>query len=179
MTSYCTYITYYHGDKLPPFYIGYTSVENISNGYHGSVSSNQYKPIWLQELKDNPQLFETIIQQTYATREEAVAAEIELLESVQAHKNPLYINMSIGGKKFFPRKWTTEYRNELRKKNMKEAALRRALRRAQKVNAKSIESKVNKNRKIRVPWNKGMKKQTLSKEEDFLEREKYRLQEGD
>jgi hypothetical protein len=53
-TIYCTYLTIYSGNKLPPFYIGSTSVNRISNGYHGSVSSKRYKSIWLEELKTNP-----------------------------------------------------------------------------------------------------------------------------
>ena len=54
---YCTYLTVYTGNKLPPFYIGSTSVDNISKGYRGSVLSKNYKSIWKQELHSHPDLF--------------------------------------------------------------------------------------------------------------------------
>lgn len=108
MSIYCTYNTIYTGDKMPPFYIGYTTVDKIKNGYHGSVASKKYKFIWKEELKNNPHLFETTIIDVYDTKEEAVAAERTLLESVQAHKNPLYVNMSIGGRYFYT---STKYLN--------------------------------------------------------------------
>lgn len=44
---YCTYLTVYKGNKLPPFYIGYTSVDNILNkSYRGSPESKKYKSVW-------------------------------------------------------------------------------------------------------------------------------------
>ena len=98
---YCTYITTYSGDKMPTYYIGHSTVEKVKSGYRGSVSSKQYKAIWKEELINNSHLFDTVIIATYKTQQEAVAAERDLLESIQAHKNPLYINMSIGGKSFF------------------------------------------------------------------------------
>jgi len=72
---YCTYLTIYKGNKLPPFYIGSTSALKISEGYRGSVQSKKYKQIWLSELKDNPHLFETQILTTHTTREEALNRE--------------------------------------------------------------------------------------------------------
>lgn len=112
---FCTYNTIYTGDKMPPFYIGYTSVEKIKKGYHGSVASKQYRQIWREELKNNPRLFETTILAVYETQEEAIVAERKLLESVQAHKNPSYINMTISNEKFFqPQKHSSRkevYRN--------------------------------------------------------------------
>jgi len=48
---YCVYITIYRGNKLPPFYIGYSTPEKIKNGYRGSVSSRQYKNIWKKNWK--------------------------------------------------------------------------------------------------------------------------------
>jgi hypothetical protein len=42
MNDYCVYITFYKGNKLPPFYIGSTSVEKINNDYNGSVGSQKY-----------------------------------------------------------------------------------------------------------------------------------------
>jgi hypothetical protein len=34
MSIYCTYITFYSGNKLPPFYIGLGSISKIKNGYN-------------------------------------------------------------------------------------------------------------------------------------------------
>lgn len=44
--QYCVYHTTYIGNKLPPNYIGSTSVEKIKKGYYGSVKSKSYKSIW-------------------------------------------------------------------------------------------------------------------------------------
>ena len=54
---FCTYIVTYFGNKMPPFYIGSTSVSNIKKGYLGSVSSKKYKDIWLSEILNNKSLF--------------------------------------------------------------------------------------------------------------------------
>lgn len=48
---YCTYLTIYSGNKLPPFYIGYKDLHSIENGYRGSVDSLAFKEIWLSEIK--------------------------------------------------------------------------------------------------------------------------------
>ena len=61
MKEYCTYLTVYSGSMLPPFYIGYTTVSNIKNGYHGSILSKRYKEIYREELENHPELFKTII----------------------------------------------------------------------------------------------------------------------
>lgn len=97
---YCTYITFYQGNQLPPFYIGYTSVNNINSGYNGSVSSKKYKKVWAQERAALPHLFRTVILRTFNTREEALEHEERLLRSLNVHKNDLYINMHISGKRF-------------------------------------------------------------------------------
>ncbi len=99
---YCTYITFYRGNLLPPFYIGYTTTKSISRGYNGSVSSRKYKGIWKQERDDNPHLFRTVIIRTFNTREEALEHEDRLLRGLLVHKNDLYINMGIAGRYFTP-----------------------------------------------------------------------------
>lgn len=99
-TNYCTYLTIYRGKRLPPFYIGYSSVGKVEDGYHGSVQSKRYKQTWKQELIENPKAFETIILSVHSSKEEANAREIELQFKLQVHKNPLYINQVIG-RKFF------------------------------------------------------------------------------
>lgn len=105
---FCTYLTIYSGNKLPPFYIGYTSIENIEKGYRGSVSSRQYKIIWIKELSENPHLFKTIILNKFETKAEAKETETRLQTSLKVHKNPLYINKSISGTKFHSPEFTKE-----------------------------------------------------------------------
>lgn len=94
-TIYCTYLTVYSGNKLPPFYIGSTSVDKINKGYHGSVSSKKYKQIWYSELKNNPNLFRTHIITTHSTREEAIEMEYKFQRKLNVVKSKLYINQSL------------------------------------------------------------------------------------
>jgi hypothetical protein len=97
--KYCVYVTFYSGNKLPPFYIGFGKVENILyRNYRGSVSSQLYKKIWKQELKLNPHLFTTKILQTYDNYEEAQAREIYIQKYFNVKSNPLYINQAIAGR---------------------------------------------------------------------------------
>ena len=98
---YCTYLTVYTGNKLPPFYIGSTSVDKINKGYRGSVSSKNYKSIWKQELELHPDLFKTIILTRHETRQEAQDKEIIFHEALSVARNPLYINMAHANGKFF------------------------------------------------------------------------------
>jgi hypothetical protein len=97
MKPYCTYVTIYSGNKLPPFYIGYVRTKRIlEQSYHGSVCSRNYKQIWEQELKENPQLFKTNILSYYNTAKEAHEKELFLQRKMNVITNPLYINKAIG-----------------------------------------------------------------------------------
>ncbi len=100
MSIYCTYITFYRGNKLPPFYIGKSTIKNINNGYRGSVSSKEYKSIWISELKDSPNLFKTIILKKFIDKVECSKHEEYLQRKFNVHKNPMYINMNIAGVSF-------------------------------------------------------------------------------
>lgn len=100
MTIYCTYITFYSGNKLPPFYIGYSSIEKVKNGYNGSVSSKIYKKIWEKERKENPHLFKTKIIKTFKMRIDAGKHEEFVQKFFNVHKNPMFINRSIGYSQF-------------------------------------------------------------------------------
>jgi hypothetical protein len=91
---FCTYLTIYRGKLLPPFYIGYTSIQKIQNGYRGSVKSTKYKHTWNTELQNNSHLFITKIISTHQTRQEALVKEDILHRSLQVIKNPLYINQA-------------------------------------------------------------------------------------
>lgn len=99
-TIYCTYLTIYLGNKLPPFYIGISSIPKIEKGYNGSVSSKQYKDIWDLERKQNPHLFKTKIIKTFENRGEAYNHETYLQNFFNVHKNPMYINLAIGYNSF-------------------------------------------------------------------------------
>jgi len=92
--EYCTYLTIYKGIKMPMFYIGRSNVKSVQNGYRGSVSSKLYKQVWLEELEQNPHLFETKILTTHTTQKEAAEQEEYFHKKYQVHKNPLYINQA-------------------------------------------------------------------------------------
>ena len=94
MSIYCTYITFYRGNKLPPFYIGSTSVDRVNSGYKGSVVSRAYKDLWKSELRKNSYLFKTKVISTHLTRKDALAKEEKLQRSLNVIKNPLYTNKS-------------------------------------------------------------------------------------
>lgn len=94
MTIYCTYITVYSGSKLPPFYIGSSSVSRIENGYRGTVSSKIYKTIWINELKENPHLFKTKILSHHPTRKEALDKELYFQKVLSVVTSTMYINMA-------------------------------------------------------------------------------------
>lgn len=116
--EWCTYFTVYSGDKLPPFYIGYTSVSNIEKrGYRGSPASEEWEWIWLEEKKKNPHLFRTKILKKFELKEEAKAFETELQRHFLVHKSPLFINKSIAGEKFCPK----EKQSEAHKKKIVES----------------------------------------------------------
>lgn len=100
MSSYCVYLTVYSGNKMPKFYLGSSSLQKVSNGYRGSVSSKEYGKIWHQELKDNPALFKTIIISEHFTRAEAFDHEEYLQKARKVVTNPLYINRSYANSKF-------------------------------------------------------------------------------
>lgn len=96
--KYCTYITHYSGKILPPNYIGSTSIEQINNGYYGSVTSKKYKSIWKYELKTHPELFSIDIISTHDTRREATYKELQLQKMFNVVKSDLFINLSYATK---------------------------------------------------------------------------------
>jgi len=109
---WCTYLTFYSGNKLPPFYIGYTSVKQIDKGYRGTITSERYKKIWKQELKDHPELFRSHILTYHKTKEEAKKKETYFQRYYNVHTNTMYINCAINGEKFYAPIFTKEYREK-------------------------------------------------------------------
>ena len=92
--TYCTYVTFYSGNKLPPFYIGSTSVDKIEKGYRGSVKSKRWKQIYESEIKTNPQLFRSEIIETFSERQSALNHELELQRSNDVVKSHWFFNES-------------------------------------------------------------------------------------
>lgn len=92
---YVVYVTCYRGNRLPPFYIGYTSEFQVSKGYNGTVKSERYKAIWRQERVSHPELFKTIILSRHSTKDEALAREEFLQRFFDVPNNPMYVNMAI------------------------------------------------------------------------------------
>ena len=103
MADFCVYLTVYRGNKLPPFYIGSTSVNKIENGYRGSVSSKQYKDAWKGEPNH---LFHVYIISLHETRTEAMERESQLQSKLKANCNPLYVNRAIYRNGHLYRNWT-------------------------------------------------------------------------
>ena len=91
---YAVYLTIYYGDKLPPFYIGSSSIKKIQNGYCGSIRSKKYKILFYEEIKKNKHLFEVIIISTHNTRSEAIDFELELQKSFDVVKSNNFFNES-------------------------------------------------------------------------------------
>jgi hypothetical protein len=93
---YCVYLTIYRGKSLPPFYIGSTSVKKITQGYRGSVSSAKWGEAWKRELKENPNLFSTMIipDQLSDSPVEILKLERKWQLAFDVVKNPLFINES-------------------------------------------------------------------------------------
>lgn len=99
MKTYCVYLTTYKGNKLPPFYIGSSTLSRLISGYNGSVKSRKYSAIWKQERMSNPHLFSTRILSTrYQTAKEAQEVEKRLQMALDVVRSPMYINMSIAQK---------------------------------------------------------------------------------
>lgn len=92
---YCVYLTSYKGSKLPPFYIGSSSINKIHNGYRGSVASKLYGKIWKSELKLNPELFCTRIIATYSTRKDATLKELKFQTKLKVTQSSMYINRAL------------------------------------------------------------------------------------
>jgi len=99
-TKFCVYITFYSGNKMPPFYIGSTSFKILSNGYNGSVCSVKYLAIWKKERKEHPELFKTKIISTHNTRQEAYWKEEKLQKLLKVVSSPMYINCSYAVERF-------------------------------------------------------------------------------
>lgn len=89
---YVVYLTVYGGEKLPPYYIGSTSLKKIENGYKGSVVSKKYKEIFKDELKNHPEFFEVLVLSTHKKRKEAIEVELYLQKQFDVVKSEMFFN---------------------------------------------------------------------------------------
>jgi len=92
---YVTYLIIYGGEKLPPLYLGSTSLEKIENGYRGSISSKKYKSVFKTELKENFELFDFTILSRHETRIEALEMELYLQKKFDVVKSDKFMNQSL------------------------------------------------------------------------------------
>ena len=146
--KFCTYVTFYRGNKLPPFYIGYTKIDNINKGYRGSVSSKRYKDIWKEEKTKNPELFVTKVISVHDNKEEAKSKEESLQKRLNVIKNPLYINRAIG-----------HHYDNTGNKHSEETKLNYSLSRKGRPGPNKGKKRpgVGGVKKGNIPWNKGLK----------------------
>lgn len=94
MGIYVVYLTMYSGVKLPHWYVGSSTSENVKNGYNGSVRSERWKEIYYIEQKENKNLFKTRILSYHETREDALAEELRIQKLHNVVKNIKYFNES-------------------------------------------------------------------------------------
>lgn len=115
--DFCVYVTKYSGDKMPPLYIGSRATcDVLNNGYHGTVTSKKFKKIWESELRLHPELFQTSIESTHDTRQDALNAEELLQRKNNAVESDQYINQAYANKKFsnLGRKLSDETKQRMR-----------------------------------------------------------------
>jgi hypothetical protein len=89
---YCIYLTIYSGNKLPPFYIGSTSISKIDEGYCGSVESKKYGDIFRSELKNNRHLFKVRIVEFCSDRKQALEREEWYHRKLNVVASEMYMN---------------------------------------------------------------------------------------
>ena len=151
MSIYCTYITFYRGNKLPPFYIGSTSVERINSGYRGSVRSKEYKEIWELEIKENPHLFSTKILNRFNERKLARDKEDKLHRQLDVVKNPLYTNKAFASGCFGATMIGRKHSEETKRKISLKSKLK-------KTKKRSEESKIKMSNSAKAKWASGTRK---------------------
>lgn len=91
---FVVYLTMYSGNKLPKWYIGYTTYSNIKNGYTGSVCSKKWSDIYYRELDENKHLFKTRILSRHETRIDAVEEENRIQHKHNVVISKKYFNES-------------------------------------------------------------------------------------
>lgn len=114
---FCVYLTTYLGNKMPPFYIGHTSIKKIESGYRGSPTSKKYSTIFRNELRDNPSLFSTKIISEVANRKMAIIRERDIQLKLNVVGNSLYVNQSVA-QKAYRQGWKPDNSQRIRMSNI-------------------------------------------------------------
>jgi hypothetical protein len=99
--KYVVYITMYTGNLLPKWYIGSSTINNIENGYNGSVKSKKWKSTYDKEQRENKHLFKTKVVAKYDNHEAALTEELRLQKMHNAVTNDNYYNESYASKNGF------------------------------------------------------------------------------
>lgn len=131
-TLYAVYMVVYFGGAFPPKtksstkkprrYIGSAKLENIHNGYRGSVNSKKYKKIWKSELNESFDKFKIRILSVHNCDIEAREEEKRIQIKYDVVNSDLYINLAIAspngyfGKPDTGRKFSKETREKMSKK---------------------------------------------------------------
>lgn len=92
------YLIIYHGQKLPPYYIGSTYKNIWESGYYGQPQSKLWKDIFKKEFKEHPELFDRIIIQEHQTRKEALEFELFYQKTYDVINQDLFYNESCATK---------------------------------------------------------------------------------
>ena len=165
--EYCVYLVTYKGNKLPPFYIGSTSVKKIQEGYMGSVSSKKYSYLYRKELKANPSLFKIKIISLCKTRRDALHKECKFQKHLDVVNSPMYINQSFASENGYAGMNTSGKLNGFFGKKHKEETLTK-LRKPKsctenykKPKSKSHAKNISRAQKG-VPWTEKKRKNTTS-----------------
>lgn len=96
MEIYVVYLTKYTGEKLPPYYIGSTSLSKAKSGkYFGSIKSKKWKNIFDLEIKNNISLFSIEILSYHNTRKEAIEEEVKQQKERDVVNSNLYFNEAL------------------------------------------------------------------------------------
>ena len=124
MKQFAVYLTIYSGNKMPPFYIGY-SYNIHERNYYGTPSSKLYKDIFKKELSENPHKFKVVILKEFGDDIKAAKKyETYIQKALNVAKNPLYINRCIQHVDYYSIPHTNESKAKLSKhykgKNYKE-----------------------------------------------------------
>jgi hypothetical protein len=98
--DYVVYLVRYSGNTLlPEFYIGSTNYSKYLNNYVGTVTSKEWKTLFLSEYAKDSNLFTSLILSFHETRDEALEGERLLHIEFDVVRSDLFINEAIASPK--------------------------------------------------------------------------------
>ena len=144
MSLYCIYLTIYLGDRLPPFYIGSSTIKKVLKGYHGTVTSAKFKDIWCEEIKNNRHLFKTFIipSNPILTMVDKLTLEAKWQLEFDVVNSPLFINQRLADRKLFS--------------NSPESIAKGKIKRAETFKTRKIGEQISIKNSGRKMWNNGV-----------------------